>query len=156
MQCVAQVMYGSIRMVWQAKPKHPYWCAGNSACPPAAGPKGPFFYPHTSTYTCAYWPFRSDLTRLNPPTIDLPSNLNNGRKSQIFHCYKIEVNMEKEWLYIDKIDSLPATDYVHCDTRDFHILCVNDSDGSTEWAPVVPVIGEYSVSSHPVITVSVG
>ena len=26
--------------------------------------------------------------------------------------------MEKEWLYIDNIDTLPATDYVHCDTRE--------------------------------------
>lgn len=42
--------------------------------------------------------------------------------------------MEKEWLYIDKIDSLPSTDYVHCDTRDFHILCTNDSVRITKWA----------------------
>lgn len=36
--------------------------------------------------------------------------------------------MANEWLYIDNIDSLPATDYVHCDTRDFHVLCVNDKE----------------------------
>ena len=36
--------------------------------------------------------------------------------------------MANKWLYIDKIDSLPATDYVHCDTRDFHVLCINDNE----------------------------
>lgn len=36
--------------------------------------------------------------------------------------------MANEWLYIDNIDTLLATDYVHCDTRDFHVLCVNDDE----------------------------
>ena len=36
--------------------------------------------------------------------------------------------MANEWLYIDNIDTLPATDYVFCDTRDFHVLCVNEDE----------------------------
>ena len=35
--------------------------------------------------------------------------------------------MENEWLYIDEIDRLPETDFVHCDTRDFHVLCIDGS-----------------------------
>lgn len=42
--------------------------------------------------------------------------------------------MASEWLYIDNIDTLPATDYIHCDTRDFYILCTNDSVRITKWA----------------------
>ena len=41
--------------------------------------------------------------------------------------------MASEWLYIDNIDTLPATDYIHCDTRDFYILCTNDSVRITKW-----------------------
>lgn len=29
-----------------------------------------------------------------------------------------------EWIYIDQYNSLPAADFLHCDTRDFHIICV--------------------------------
>lgn len=29
----------------------------------------------------------------------------------------------KDWKYIDEYDSLPEVDFIHCDTRDFHILC---------------------------------
>lgn len=32
----------------------------------------------------------------------------------------------EEWKYIDEYDSLPGTKFVHCDTRDFHILCSDD------------------------------
>lgn len=28
-----------------------------------------------------------------------------------------------DWKYIDEYDSLPDADFIHCDTRDFHILC---------------------------------
>lgn len=30
-----------------------------------------------------------------------------------------------KWKYIDEYDSLPASDIIYCDTRDFSILCVN-------------------------------
>lgn len=30
-----------------------------------------------------------------------------------------------DWKYIDEYDSLPQTDFIYCDTRDFHILCTN-------------------------------
>lgn len=33
-----------------------------------------------------------------------------------------------DWEYIDKIDTLPAEDFIHCDTRDFHVLAVSGSD----------------------------
>ena len=29
-----------------------------------------------------------------------------------------------DWKYIDEYNSLPATEFIHCDTRDFHILCM--------------------------------
>ena len=29
------------------------------------------------------------------------------------------------WIYIDQIDKLPEAEYIHCDTRDFHIICVD-------------------------------
>lgn len=35
-----------------------------------------------------------------------------------------------DWKYIDEYNSLPAADFVHCDTRDFHILCVESEDTS--------------------------
>lgn len=28
-----------------------------------------------------------------------------------------------DWKYIDEYASLPDADFIHCDTRDFHILC---------------------------------
>lgn len=36
--------------------------------------------------------------------------------------------MAQDWIYIDDINTLPAADYVHCDTRDFHVLCNDDKD----------------------------
>lgn len=35
------------------------------------------------------------------------------------------------WKYIDEYDSLPDVDFIHCDTRDFHILCVEDNREET-------------------------
>ena len=37
--------------------------------------------------------------------------------------------MENNWTYIDEIDALPESAYVHADTRDFHILCSNEDKG---------------------------
>lgn len=34
----------------------------------------------------------------------------------------------KDWKYIDTYESLPDADFIHCDTRDFHILCVEDKE----------------------------
>lgn len=36
-----------------------------------------------------------------------------------------------DWKYIDEYDSLPDTDFIHCDTRDFHILCVEGDRAET-------------------------
>lgn len=33
-----------------------------------------------------------------------------------------------EWTYIDEFDACPDVKSVHCDTRDFHILCTNDPE----------------------------
>lgn len=30
-----------------------------------------------------------------------------------------------DWKYIDEYESLPDTDFIHCDTRDFHIICTS-------------------------------
>lgn len=35
--------------------------------------------------------------------------------------------MENEWIYIDIFDALPEVKFVHCDTRDFHVLCANEA-----------------------------
>lgn len=32
-----------------------------------------------------------------------------------------------DWKYIDEYDSLPAESFIHCDTRDFHIICTDSS-----------------------------
>ncbi len=37
--------------------------------------------------------------------------------------------MEDNWTYIGEINTLPATETVHADTRDFHVLCTNDVTG---------------------------
>lgn len=29
-----------------------------------------------------------------------------------------------DWKYIDEYNSLPATEFIYCNTRDFHILCM--------------------------------
>lgn len=36
-------------------------------------------------------------------------------------------NYKDDWYYIDVYPSLPPVDNVYCDTRDFHIICHNDS-----------------------------
>lgn len=33
-----------------------------------------------------------------------------------------------EWKYIDEYDILPRTEEIFCDTRDFHIICLDDKD----------------------------
>lgn len=33
--------------------------------------------------------------------------------------------MTEEWLAIEKFNSLPKTDWIYCDTRDFAIVCTN-------------------------------
>lgn len=33
-----------------------------------------------------------------------------------------------KWKYIDEYDSLPASDVIECDTRDFNLLCTEDRD----------------------------
>ena len=45
--------------------------AGNSACPPAAGPKGPFFMLYTFLVESSYCAFICVLTRSKVFTIDL-------------------------------------------------------------------------------------
>lgn len=30
-----------------------------------------------------------------------------------------------DWIYIDNYSELSDVDFIHCDTRDFHILCTN-------------------------------
>lgn len=36
------------------------------------------------------------------------------------------------WKYIDEYESLPDSDFIHCDTRDFHILCVDNEENRKE------------------------
>lgn len=36
-----------------------------------------------------------------------------------------------DWKYIDEYESLPDAEFIHCDTRDFHILCVDDNQAET-------------------------
>lgn len=35
------------------------------------------------------------------------------------------MNEQPIWKYIDEYDKLPGTTFVHCDTRDFNIMCVD-------------------------------
>lgn len=42
------------------------------------------------------------------------------------------INKMNEWKYIDEYESLPNTDSIHCDTRDFYINCINNKEYKRE------------------------
>lgn len=41
-------------------------------------------------------------------------------------------NEKNEWIYIGDYISLSDTDFIHCDTRDFHILCIDNKKSLKE------------------------
>lgn len=49
--------------------------------------------------------------------------------------------MFDNWIYMDEYDKLPAADFVHCDTRDFHIICRNKSENYEQIPELDRLIG---------------
>lgn len=62
------------------------------------------------------------------------------------------INKMNEWKYIDEYESLPNTDFIHCDTRDFHIICVNNKGYKRETRLELKRINTQSMFSDCLFT----